>query len=190
MRSRSLAVALIVCAPLAAAQFKWVDADGRLGYGDKPPAGAHDIEPLQGVVKGGQRDQQAALPFQLQRTIQDFPVTLYTTSGCPSCDSGRSLLKQRAVPFAERTVGNAEDVQALKQLAGSDRLPVFQVGARLITGFNGTTWDEALDLAGYPRTSQLPADWVWSAPAPLTEAKPAQAAGTEAATPPDSGNPR
>src|SRR5438309_5930762 len=29
---------------------------------------------------------------------------------------------------------------------------------RSLTGFNSKTWNETLDLAGYPRTGQLPAD--------------------------------
>ncbi|HEX4583376.1 MAG TPA: glutaredoxin family protein [Burkholderiaceae bacterium] len=190
MRSTWLAIALTVFAPLAGAQFKWVEASGLVGYGDKPPPGAHDIEPLQDVVKGGPRDPLATLPYQLQRTIKDFPVTLYTTSDCPGCDHGRSLLKGRAVPFTERTIRTADDVQALKQLANSDQLPVFRVGGRTVTGFNSATWDEMLDLAGYPRGGQLPADWAWPAPAPLAEPKPAQAASTETATPPDPGSPR
>jgi len=190
MRSGWLAIVLIVCAPLAGAQFKWVDASGRVGYGDKPPAGAHDIERLEGVVKGVKRDPQAALPYQLQSTIRDFPVTLYTMAGCAGCNAGRSLLRARALPFAERTVRDSTDVQALKQLTGSDQLPVLRVGARTIIGFNSASWDEALDLAGYPRASQLPVDWVWPEPKPLTEPKPAQAAATQDPTAPDSGGPR
>jgi glutaredoxin len=183
-------LALIVFAPLAGAQFKWVDADGRVGYGDKPPAGAHDIESLQGVAKGAPRDPLASLPYQLQRTIRDFPVTLYTMSDCSACDTARALLKERAVPFAEKTVATSEDVQALKRLTGSDLLPAVQVGAQAITGFNRASWDEKLDLAGYPRTSQLPADWVWPSPAPLTQARPAPAAAAAPGAAPNPGAPQ
>jgi glutaredoxin len=180
MRLRWLAIFIhLLCVPAAHAQFKWVDQDGRIGYGDKPPPGARHIESLGGVSRGTQPDQATHLPYQLQRTVRDFPVTLYTTNGCDACDSARSLLKARAVPFAERTIVSADDVEALKKLAGTDRLPVFQVGSRLITGFNSATWDDALDLAGYPRGASLPADWVWAAPTPLTQAKPPQPAPAE-----------
>jgi hypothetical protein len=64
------------------------------------------------------------------------------------------------------------------------------VGTRIMTGFSTTTWNETLDLAGYPRTSRLPADWVWPAPTPLTDAKPAQPAATQTGTPPPSESPR
>jgi len=75
MRSGWLAIVLIVCAPLAGAQFKWVDASGRVATATSRPPVAHDIERLEGVVKGAKRDPQAALPYQLQSTIRDFPVT-------------------------------------------------------------------------------------------------------------------
>jgi glutaredoxin len=189
MRSRWLAILiLLLCIPAAHGQYKWVDADGRIGYGDKPPPGARHIESLSGVTKGVQPNQEAQLPYQLQRTVKDFPVTLYTTSECAPCDAGRSMLKARAIPFTERTVRNADDAEALKKLTGADRMPAFQVGSRIVTGFSNATWDEVLDLAGYPHGGSLPADWVWPAPTPLTQVKPAPPAPPEAAAPPSSDN--
>jgi glutaredoxin len=188
MRPGWLAIILSLSTAVADAQYKWVDSSGHVGYGDKPPAGAHDIESLQGVARGAPYDQQADLPYQLQHTVKGFPVTLYTMSGCPGCDQGRAMLKARAVPFSERTVSNAEDAQALRKLTGSDQLPAFQVGSQLITGFNSSAWESALDLAGYPHENQLPPTWTWPAPKPLVEAKPAPAAQTETAAPPGAGN--
>ena len=77
MRSWCLAVTLCLCAPVAVAQFKWVDNTGRIGFGDKPPAGAHDIEPLDGYLRGAQPDPGSELPYELRRTVKAFPVTLY-----------------------------------------------------------------------------------------------------------------
>jgi glutaredoxin len=186
-----LAVTLCLYATLAVAQFKWVDNTGRIGYGDKPPAGAHDIEALDGYVKGTRPDPLSELPYELRQSVKAFPVTLYTISNCPACDRGRSLLKERSVPFSERTIGSADDVQALKKLTGSDQLPAFQVGSRIITGFNSATWGEALDLAGYPHDNQLPALWSWPAPKPLTEPKPAPAAAeADTTTPPGADKPQ
>jgi glutaredoxin len=183
MRSFCWAVTLCLYAGLAVAQFKWVDNQGRIGFGDKPPAGAHDIEALDGYVKGSRPDPLSELPYELRLTVKAFPVTLYTISNCQGCDRGRSLLKDRSVPFSERTIGSADDVQALKKLTGSDQLPAFQVGTRIITGFNSATWSEALDLAGYPHDNQLPGLWSWPAPKPLTEPDAAQAATPGATTP-------
>jgi glutaredoxin len=178
MRSGWSAILLFFCASLASAQFKWVDGQGRIGYGDKPPADAHHIERLDGYVKGAPPDPMAGLPFELRRTMQAYPVTLYTMSDCPGCDRGREFLKSRAIPFTERTIERADDVAALQQATGSGQLPAFKVGAQTLTGFNSARWDEALNLAGYPNENQLPPDWKWPAPKPLVEAPPTPAAGT------------
>jgi len=169
MRPGSLAIFLFFMATAASAQFKWIDASGRVGYGDKPPADAHDIERLDGVAKGSKPDALANLPFQLRSVMQKFPVTLYTQGNCAGCDRGRELLKSRAIPFTERTVVTGDDVKALKRLTGSERLPVFQVGGQILTGFHSGNWDEALNVAGYPAEKLLPPDWQWPAPKPLTE---------------------
>jgi glutaredoxin len=190
MRSSWLAVALSLSVSLAHAQFKWVDDSGRIGYGDKPPPGAHDIEALEGVAKGTKTDPLAELPYELQRTVKDFPVTLYVTKDCSGCDKGRALLKQRSVPFSERTILRAEDVLELKRLSGSDQLPVLQVGSRRLTGFSSAMWTEMLDSAGYPHERLLPANWVWAAPKPLAEDSPAQTAAAQNAAPPNAGNPQ
>lgn len=179
----------LLCASAAHAQYKWVDANGKIGYGDKPPPGAQFVDTLDDVVKGARPDPLAQLPYQLQRTIKDYPVTLYTMSDCNACDVGRSFLKKRAIPFAERTVRDSDDVQALKKLTGTDQMPAFQIGSRILTGFNSATWSEALDLAGYPQASQLPPDWAWPAPRPLSE-KPEQAAARQPAAPPPPGAPQ
>ena len=191
MRLGRLAIIILfVCAPAAQAQYKWIDSGGQVGYGDKPPPDAQFVDTMDGFAKGEKRDPQAQLPYQLQRTMKDYPVTLYTMSDCAPCDAGRSLLKGRAVPFAERTVRTVDDVQALKKLTGSDKMPAFQVGQRIMTGFNSATWNETLDLAGYPRKSVLPADYTWPAPKPLTEADPAQPTAPQAVTAPSTDHPR
>lgn len=175
MRAGWLAIALSLLAAGAAAQYKWIDAGGRVGFGDKPPAGAHDIEPLDGVQSGTRPQAQAGLPYELRVTMQKYPVTLYTTGDCPGCTAGRDLLRLRGVPYAERTLASAGDAQALKKVAGSDRLPALQVGSRSLTGYNSAEWTEALDLAGYPAQSRLPADWAWPAAQPMTPPAPAPA---------------
>jgi glutaredoxin len=185
MRCSWLAVTLCLYATLAAAQYKWIDNAGRVGFGDKPPPGAHDIEALDGYVKGTPVDALSELPYELQRAVKLFPVTLYTMDKCKGCDLGRALLKSRSVPFTERTIASGDDAQALKKLTGSDQLPAFQVGSRTMTGFSSAGWNEALDLAGYPHDVPLPARWSWPAPKPLTEPKPPEPAAPGGAAPAD-----
>ncbi len=167
MRSGGLAVILCLYAALAFGQFKWVDENGRKGFGDKPPPGARKVERLDGYLKGSTPDALASLPYEVRRLMQTYPVTLYTMAACPGCDQGRSFLKRRAIPFEERTVATKDDLLALKALSGSEQLPVFQIGGQRLIGFNSARWDDALNVVGYPNDIQLPADWKWPAPRPL-----------------------
>jgi glutaredoxin len=182
MRAGCLAIALFFHAAMAAAQFKWVDQDGHIGYGDKPPPGAHHVEQLDAYQPGSRPDAQASLPYELRLTLQKYPATLYTTKDCPGCVLGRQLLQRRGIPFSERTVDYADEAQELKKLGGSGKLPALQIGSRTLTGFNSGQWDDALDLAGYPGQSQLPPDWKWPAARPLVEPKPQPASPPPDAT--------
>lgn len=170
---------LIALLPVwASAQYKWTDADGRVVYGDNPPREARNIQRIDARGASGEADSLAALPFELRRAAQQFPVTLYTTNDCPPCDAARALLGARGIPYAERTVTTPQDLEALEKLGHGKRLPVLTVGRQTQREFERTAWDQLLDAAGYPRASQLPRTWRPPAPQPL--APPAAvAAGAE-----------
>jgi glutaredoxin len=108
--------------------------------------------------------------------VQRFPVTLYTTKECSSCDAGRNMLRNRGVPFTERTIESAEDNAALQRLTGSSGLPIATIGAQQVKGFSDVEWSQFLDAAGYPKTSQLPSGYKNPAPEPMVaRAAPAPA---------------
>ncbi len=119
---------------------------------------------------------------------------------CEPCDEGRSYLKQRGIPFAEKTVTTNEDITRLKQVSSDARLPVLTIGRNKQSGFANGAWDGALTAAGYPQTSQLPKNWRQpapqaAAPKPKAEqaaqgAKPAaaDAAAAVPSLPPAAGN--
>lgn len=115
----------------------------------------------------------AALPFELRSIANRFPVTLYTAADCIPCVSGRNLLASRGIPFSERTVATADDVEALRRQTGQGRVPVLAIGTQQLPGFSESEWSQYLDVAGYPRESRLPGGWRNPAPAPLAAVRPA-----------------
>lgn len=177
--------ALIV--PNAQAQiYRSIDAQGRVTFTDTPGTAAQAVAPGPGQATAG--TGLAALPYELRQVRARYPVTLYAGPQCAPCDLGRSLLTQRGIPFAEKTVASAEDIAALRRLTDSAELPVLAVGTKQIKGYEQATWAQYLDAAGYPATSQLPAGWQPAAPTelapPLTRAaEPDTAAESQAATP-------
>ncbi|MCS7100452.1 MAG: DUF4124 domain-containing protein, partial [Burkholderiaceae bacterium] len=75
-RRMLFALALAMAPALAGAQYKWTDADGRTVYGDNPPRDARNIQRIDARGASGESDALAALPFELRRTVREFPVTL------------------------------------------------------------------------------------------------------------------
>ena len=162
--------------------YRIVGADGKVTFSDKPPAAASQTTPLANAAPTG-GNAGAALPFDLRQVAQKYPVTLYTSKDCAPCDSGRNLLRQRGVPFAEKTVSTSDDAEALQRLSGTTSLPFLTLGGQQIKGFSDTEWTQYLNAAGYPEKSRLPASYRNPAPAPLVAVKPIEATPTASAAP-------
>ena len=158
----------------AAAQYRWTDASGRVVYGDRPPSDAKDVRALTTRPAATPGDGSSPLPFELRRAVERAPVVVYTGPDCAPCAPATALLRDRGVPFTERTVSSPDDLQELRRLSGGLRLPHVTVGSQAQSGFNADTWSSMLDAAGYPKGSMLPRSFQWPAPQPLVP-PPAQA---------------
>lgn len=146
--------------------YRIVGADGKVTFSDRPPAASSaNVSSAGANAAGG--SAAAGLPFELRQVASKYPVTLYTGDNCGPCNSGRSLLTSRGIPFAERTVTTSEDSQALQRMSGETSLPFVTIGSQQLSGFSDAEWTQYLNAAGYPATSALPASYRAPAPAPL-----------------------
>jgi glutaredoxin len=174
-----LAVALTAAlAGPALAQYRWVDANGKVHYGDSPPRDAKDVRALGTRAAPAGSEAAASLPFEVRRAMERAPVVLYTAPDCQPCAPAAALLRERGVPYAERTITSPDDLQEFRRISGALRLPHVTVGSQAQNGFNAEIWTSLLDAAGYPKGSMLPRSYQWPAPQPLVppakaEAKPA-----------------
>lgn len=155
LRLYPLAAALLLAALPVCAQYRWVDGDGRVNYGDQPPSDAQQLTRIdaRGQVR---EDNVAALPFELRRAMSQYPVTLYTAENCPGCSAARVYLRGRGVPFQEIVVETDEEAAEMKRRVGTDAVPVMALGRAPTVGFNEGAWSKALDAATYPPQSLLP----------------------------------
>ncbi len=187
---------LLLASTVHAQLYRSIGSDGRVTYSDKPPVAAH-ATPASGAASSVDRSasNQAGLPYQLRQIAQRYPVTLYTSSDCAPCNTGRNLLINRGVPFNEKTISTQEDIKALQRLTGGESsLPLLTIGSQHLKGYADTDWSQYLDAAGYPKTSQLPSTYqravaspmvaVQTAPAPMSPEEPAPV--VEKATSPSS----
>ena len=183
----TIAALLVLAAPALQAQaiYRKVGPDGRVTFSDQPPSSA---EKATALSPGGRSASAAtgtgALPLELRQVVGKFPVTLYTGDNCEPCNNGRALLAARGIPFSERTVTSSQDVEALQRLSGQNSLPVLTIGGQRLTGFMSSDWNQYLDAAGYPASSQLPSGYRNQPPSPLVaSSKPAEAPAETAQEP-------
>ena len=157
-------VLLLLCASAASAQmYRWKDAHGVTHFSDTPPATS---APVAKIDSRPGASAAPGLPFALAQAVKNNPVTLYTTAQCAACDQARALLQTRGIPYAEKTVSNANDHAALRLAGGASQLPLLLIGPGKFTGFEQATWDAALTAANYPLQAMLPPDYRQTPPRP------------------------
>ena len=177
------ALALLLANAPAQAQYKVVAPDGRVTYTDRPQfieAGSQVLPVRRDLITSASRPP---LPMELRALALRFPVTLYTSNECQSCEQARRLLQLRGVPYSERTVASAEDIAALQRLSGARMVPAMTVGSQALRGLQEADWLAMLDLAGFPKESRLPRSWAPPIATPLApraaEAAPAIASAPD-----------
>jgi hypothetical protein len=137
--------------------YRWIDAQGKVHYGDLPPVGATQITLIKSPADAGPVED---MPYETRLAHQNFPVTLYVADNCAEpCDQARSFLNKRGIPFSEKKLVTQEDINVFKALSGFDSVPALLVGRGFLKGFQANQWNKELDIAGYPKTApfRLPA---------------------------------
>jgi glutaredoxin len=168
----------------AQAIYRVVGPDGKVSFTDQPSPAVNPAP-----VRTGLRPAEAsavdaaAWPIELRQASRRFPVTLYGSEACEPCASGRSLLISRGIPFQERSIQSAEDLEAFKRLSGGNTMPLLTIGSQQLKGFSSLEWTQFLDAAGYPATSQLPKNYRPVAPSPMVAGVSAQPASPAATAP-------
>ena len=164
--------------------YRIVGPDGRVTFSDRPPpaagAAAAGVAGAAATPAAPAAPAGPALPYALQQVASRFPVTLYSAPDCTPCSQARNLLVARGVPFSERTVITNEDIEALQRMSGEANLPFGTIGGQQLKGFSDLEWTQFLDAAGYPQTSQLPANFRRAAATPLVAVRPAAQASAPA----------
>jgi Domain of unknown function (DUF4124) len=174
----ALWVACALVPAVACAQYKTVGPDGRVTYSDQPPAATS--RPLQKNVPAA---SAPTLPYEVQQAASRYPVVIYTGGNCTPCDSARTYLLNRGVPFNEKTITSEAEITAFKQQSPTGTAPLVTVGPRKLIGFSQTSLGGLLDAAGYPAASALPREYQNPPPTALIPASAAAAAAATSTSP-------
>ena len=177
--------------------YKVLGADGKVTFSDQPPVTTSGKASAVGTGAGPSDAAGAALPYALRQVANNYPVTLYTTTNCAPCGSGRAMLRSRGIPFSEKTITTNEDAAALQRISSDSSLPFLTIGSQQIKGYSDSEWTQFLNAAGYPRTSVLPASYrhpeatplvLIQKPAATTKPEPAPAPAASPPPPVDPGS--
>lgn len=177
----AIAATLALLPALAPAQaiYRIVGPDGRVTFSDKPPTASEKATALSPSGRSAQAAGASELPFELREAMNRYPVTLYTGDNCEPCNAARNLLIRRGVPYTERTITTAQDIEALKRMGMEATVPIATIGGQRLKGYSEGEWSDYLNAAGYPATSRLPSTYR-NAPAsplvPVPEAAPSRPA--------------
>ena len=159
---------------LAQQMYKWKDGEGVVHYSDTPPP-AKDKKVEVKDFSGASTPMTPAvpLPYALAQAVKNHPVTIYTTPACTPCDQAKSALRDRGVPFTEKTVGTEADRARLQEASGKTTVPFVTVGSKTLSGYAASELQATLTAATYPLTKRLPAGYQNP---PVQNAAPAVAA--------------
>ena len=155
-----LSMALAGGSALAQQMYKWKDDQGVMHYSDTPPPSKGkrvEVKDFSGASTP--MTPAVPLPYALAQAVKNNPVTVYTASNCTPCDQAKNALRERGVPFAEKTVSSNADRARLAQAGGSDTVPFVTVGSKTLAGYAAADLQAALTAAAYPLTKRLPAGY-------------------------------
>ena len=127
----------------AAKLYKWVDAQGRVSYQDKPPPQSAKILSEKPLKKA---DNNITKKIRLKTD----PIDVYVTENCPSCESMINRLNELEVPYNEKNNKDHRDIQNLIiQQTSSISVPALFIDDKLVEGTSVSTIAQMLQEKGY-----------------------------------------
>lgn len=152
--ARCLLVALLVaCAPAGAKEvYRWTDANGKVHYGEQPPAGAKGTSavadrlssPSGSVASGKPQKPAAGDPPKAAGSIT--PV-MYATEWCGYCAQARKYFAKKGIRYVEHDVEKSASANAEFRRLGGKGVPLILVGEQKMNGFSEPAMEAMLAKA-------------------------------------------
>lgn len=132
LRNVVLTLMLLAQPVLADGISKWKDANGRVHFGDSPPAG---VSAEQLTVKPNVYEHPAIEP----RAVPALPakkVVMYSTVRCGYCRKARAYFKANGIAYTDYDVETSNKGRQDYQRMGARGVPVILVGNQRMNGFS------------------------------------------------------
>ena len=140
--------ALSICIPVSAQQIhRWVDAEGRVQYSDKPPPGVK-ARPLEARVNSyGGTPVVSGKPAPPAATRPE--VKMFATDWCPYCRKAQAFFAQNGIRYTHVDIEKSPAARAEYQRLGGRGVPLILVGTQRMSGFSEERLAQMLKAAGY-----------------------------------------
>ncbi|VAW90346.1 hypothetical protein MNBD_GAMMA17-445 [hydrothermal vent metagenome] len=124
-----------MASPVAAEIFKWMDDNGKVHFGDRPPA-ERKVEKVN--VKINSYSSVEIVPFEasVSRNIRRGKVVMYSTVWCGYCKKARRYFRENNIPFQEYDTETSNRGKADYQRLKGTGVPIILVGEKRMNGFS------------------------------------------------------
>lgn len=155
----SLAIgAFMLVMPSQAEVTKWIDAQGRVHYSERPPTGIKsDQTALRGTVSVG--DGISVVPESTASSTGEpgmaiaaprkGEVWIYTTPSCGYCRRAEEHMRRKGIVFTAKDITRNSAYEAEFRALGSRGVPVTLAGKQRINGYRTEAFEAFLKSAGF-----------------------------------------
>ena len=116
---------------------KWTDSDGRVHFGDKPPAGAETS-----IVEVRINTYESPNIEALQEILNPKDkVVMYSAEWCGVCKKAKKYFRANNIPYKDYDIDKSSKGKKDYKKLGAKGVPVILVGKKRLNGFSAATFE-------------------------------------------------
>jgi glutaredoxin len=133
---------LLLTDGVSAEIYKWLDEQGRVQFGDRPPPGKKQV-PLELEINTYNAPEIVYTPPEPRKKQGRTPkVVMYSAEWCGVCKQARSYFKRNKIRYMEYDIDkSAEGRTRYRELNGRG-VPIIMVGKSRMNGFSPAHFDQ------------------------------------------------
>lgn len=147
-------LALLVAVNVTAQVYRWTDEQGRVVYGNEPPADAKKtvvqdrINSYIDSYSGPPKVQRVSARRAAAPAAGAIPVVLYATAWCPHCAEARAYFAKNRISYIEHDVEKNPSAYAEYKRLGGRGVPFIVHGSNVMRGFSENSFQALLARNG------------------------------------------
>jgi glutaredoxin len=136
--------------PASAQIHRWVDADGRVQYSDKPPPGVKSAPVEARINSYGGTPVVSGTAAPAAKAEQSRPeIKMFATDWCPHCRRAQAFFAKQGIRYTHIDIEKSEAGRAEYRSLGGRGVPLIVVGEQRMSGFGEERLAQMLRAAGY-----------------------------------------